>query len=143
MKKLIVLLFPVLLFSCASQKMDVAGIEKEVRDLTERQENAWNDHDIGKFMEDYWHSDEMTFQSMNNRLRGWEALHKRYETNYAGEQMGKLTFTDTEIMILTPEFAYVIGRYNVDQPDGVKIGLFTIILKKIDGLWKIIHDHSS
>ena len=134
---------PVLLLSCAQQKMDVAGIESEILELTNGQQAAWNAHDIETFMADYWNSEEMTFQSMNNRLKGWDSLLKRYETNYAGEQMGKLTFTDTEVKVLTPDYAYVIGRYNVEQPDGIKVGLYTILLKKIEGAWKIIHDHSS
>ena len=143
MKKFLLIFLPVLLLSCAQQKMDVAGIESEILELTNGQQAAWNAHDIETFMADYWNSEEMTFQSMNNRLKGWDSLLKRYETNYAGEQMGKLTFTDTEVKVLTPDYAYVIGRYNVEQPDGIKVGLYTILLKKIEGAWKIIHDHSS
>ncbi|MFC2159033.1 YybH family protein [Acidobacteriota bacterium] len=143
MKKFLLVILPILLLSCAQQKMDVAGIESEILELTNGQQAAWNVHDIETFMADYWNSEEMTFQSMNNRLRGWANLLKRYETNYDGEQMGTLTFTDTEVNVLTPDYAYVIGRYNVEQPDGVKVGLYTIILQKIDGVWKIIHDHSS
>jgi len=70
-------------------------------------------------MSDYWRSDKMSFQSGNQRLYGWGTLLQRDKTNYAGEKMGRLTFSDIEVVVLSDNFAYALGR------------------------WKIIHDHSS
>lgn len=141
MKKfLILILIPFV--SCTQSRLEVGRVQDEIRSVIDRQENAWNDHNIEGFMSDYWKSDEMTFQSGNNRLEGWEVLLNRYKTNYTGEKMGKLTFSDIKIEVLTNDYAYVLGRWKVEQRDSVKEGLYTIILKRFPDGWKIIHDQS-
>lgn len=94
-------------------------------------------------MEDYWKSENFTFQSGNNRLHGWEALLSRYKKSYTGENWGELDFTDIEVKVLTKSYAYVLGRWKLTFPDSVKEGLFTIIFQRRSEGWKIIHDHSS
>lgn len=67
----------------------------------------------------------------------------RYRTNYAGDRMGVLDFTDIEITPLSDQAAYVIGRYEVKTKTAVSEGLFTLVFRrKADG-WKIVHDHTS
>jgi len=94
-------------------------------------------------MEDYWYSENFTFQSGNNRLHGWQALLSRYKTSYSGENLGKLNFTDLEIKVLSNDHAYVLGRWKLIFKDSSKEGLFTIIFQRMTEGWKIIHDHSS
>lgn len=139
-KFLILILIPFV--SCTQSRLEVGRVQDEIRSVIDRQESAWNDHNIEEFMSDYWKSDEMTFQSGNNRLEGWEALFNRYKTNYAGEKMGELNFSDIKIKALTNDYAYVLGRWRVEQRDSVKEGLYTIILKRFPDGWKIIHDQS-
>lgn len=141
MKKSFIWIF-ILFVSCAQSKPDIEGIQDEIRSIIDRQENAWNGHNVEGFMSDYWKSDEMTYQSGNTRLEGWEALLNRYKKNYAGEKMGKLTFSDIKIEVLTNGFAYALGRWKVEEGDSVKEGLYTIIFKRFSEGWKIIHDQS-
>ena len=119
------------------------GITAAVRDAIDRQETAWNNHDIEGFMSDYWRSDKMSFQSGNQRLYGWDTLFQRYKTNYAGEKMGRLTFSDIEVVVLSDNFAYALGRWKVETDEETKDGVFTILFKRFPDGWKIIHDHSS
>ena len=76
-------------------------------------------------------------------MQGWNELFAMYQKNYAGENMGKLDFTDIEINVIAENYAYVIGRWRVSLKDIVKEGLFTLIFKKFDVGWRIIVDHSS
>ena len=147
MKKAVVFLSAFLLMisaiSCSRGKLDISTIESEIQTLITRQEAAWNDKNIEGFMEDYWKSEDFTFQSGNNRLYGWEALLNRYKKSYSAENWGNLDFTDIQIKVLTNDYAYALGRYKLTLKDSAKEGLFTIILKKMPAGWKIIHDHSS
>lgn len=94
-------------------------------------------------MEYYWKSDDLTFQSGNKRLHGWNSLLSRYKESYSGENMGNLDFTDIEIKVLSSDFACVLGRWKLAFKDSLKEGLFTIILQRFTEGWRIIHDHTS
>jgi len=145
MKKINILFFLVLIvfMSCSSEKFDKESIQDTILSIIKQQQTAWNNHDIQGFMADYWHSEDLTFQSGGQRLYGWDKLLKRYQTSYAGEKMGELTFSDTQIKVLSPEYVYALGRWKVEQDNNTKSGVFTIIFKLFPSGWKIIHDHSS
>jgi beta-aspartyl-peptidase (threonine type) len=136
-----VLLIP--LISCSKPSPDIPKIKSEIQSVLNRQRASWNEKSIEGFMDDYWKSENFTFQSGNNRLQGWDALYSRYKKSYTGENWGELDFTDIEIEVLTNDYAYVLGRWKLTYTDSVKEGLFTIIFKRMPGGWKIIHDHSS
>jgi beta-aspartyl-peptidase (threonine type) len=139
---LILFMGVVVLGSLASALND-PGPAKEILGLLEAQAEAWNRGDFEGFMATYWKSPDMTFQSGNQRLSGWDTLLKRYQTNYAGARRGELSFKDLTTEILSEEIAYVLGRYHLEYPDTVREGVFTIILKRFPQGWRIIHDHSS
>lgn len=155
MKKFVLLLMTVLLLlsllSCYKSNSGImklnanetAIIQKEIMTVLTRQKNAWNKVNIQGFMADYWNSEGLTFQSGNNRLHGWEALHTRYMESYSGGKMGNLDFSDIEIKVLTRDFASVLGRWNLIFKDSSREGLFTLIFQRMREGWKIIHDHTS
>ena len=142
MKKWLILLVPMIMVCCQTAG-DEAAIAQEIRQILDTQAKAWNEGDFRAFMAPYWNSEELTFQSGNNRLHGWQTLLSRYETTYAGEKMGTLTFKDLEIKIVNGDLAYVLGRFHLSYPDSSLEGLFTILLKRFPAGWLIIHDHSS
>ncbi|MCD6516878.1 MAG: nuclear transport factor 2 family protein [Candidatus Aminicenantes bacterium] len=145
MKQTGILLFVFLwiLISCARSIPDEHSIQDTLNSIIKRQQTAWNNHDIEGFMAHYWQSEDMTFQSGDQRLYGWETLLNRYKTNYTGEKMGTLTFSDIKLKVLSADSAYAIGRWMVKQEDTASNGVFTIIFKRFPSGWKIIHDHSS
>ncbi len=116
---------------------------EEIRAVLKAQSAAWNAKDIRGFMAYYWPSEELTFQSGGNRIRGWQAMLDRYLKNYSGDQWGQLEFGDLEIHVLGPEAAYVLGRWKVDGTGKTGQGVFTIILRKLSQGWRIVHDHTS
>lgn len=129
--------------SCGGPAETPAGPETEISEMIGRQVASWNAGDLDGYMLYYWNSPELTFNSGKKLISGWNELHSMYTEKYFGGERGVLTFTEPEVMVLSPESAYVTGRWNVQLPDTLRAGMFTLIVRKIDGQWRIVHDHSS
>lgn len=114
-----------------------------IREIMDNQVGAWNRGDFEGFMAGYRQSDELTFQSGNKRLKGWNTLLEMYQKNYAGEKRGNLEFTDIEMNVLSDELVLVLGRWRVSRNDHKEEGLFTLVFRRFGTNWKIIHDHTS
>lgn len=143
MKIMTALLILMLLLPAAPFARDDNEIAAEIGAIIQEQQRSWNEGSLEGFMAYYWNSEEFTFQSKNTRLQGWEELHVMYQTNYSGDKRGILEFGDITINVLSEDAVYVIGRWRVKRPDGEKEGLFTLIFRRLDDGWRIIHDHSS
>jgi ketosteroid isomerase-like protein len=120
--------------------------EPAVRQVLERQQEAWNHHDLENFMSGYWNSPELTFFSGAKISSGWQATIERYRKTYQseGREMGKLEFSDLNIEVLAADAALVRGAWHLTMSDGkTPHGLFTLIFRKFPDGWKIIHDHTS
>lgn len=121
----------------------------EIEQLLTTQAQCWNDKDIDGFMQTYWKSEDLTFSGGGKTTRGWQATLDRYKKSYPKEKMGTLTFDGLEVTMLSEEAAMVLGNWHlsIPQPEAKeelnKDGNFTLVLKMLDGKWKIIHDHSS
>jgi beta-aspartyl-peptidase (threonine type) len=116
------------------------------RAVLEAQAAAWNRGNLEEFMETYWRSDELTFFSTDQVVKGWQATLDRYRTRYQGEgkEMGRLEFSELSVSELAADSALARGRWKLTLKDNSTLGgLFTLILRKIDGQWRIVHDHTS
>lgn len=68
----------------------------------------------------------------------------RYRHTYPGRTaMGRLTFSDLEINELSPDAAYILGRWQLDREKDRPGGVFTLIARKFPEGWRIVHDHTS
>jgi uncharacterized protein (TIGR02246 family) len=117
----------------------------DVRAVLDAQEAAWNRGDLDTFMAGYWKDDRLTFYSGDTITRGWKATFDRYRKRYQadGKEMGRLQFRDVTVEPLG-DAAVARGRWHLMMKDGkTPNGLFTLILRKIDGQWRIVHDHTS
>ena len=131
--------------SKASARADSAS-ENAVRQLLSEQQGAWNRHDLESFMQGYWKSPELTFFSSSGVTRGWDATLQRYRTRYQseGKEMGTLDFYDVSVDVLGPEAALVRGHWKLKFSDGKEAGgVYTLIVRKFDEGWRIVHDHTS
>jgi uncharacterized protein (TIGR02246 family) len=118
----------------------------EIQKVLDKQEQDWNKGDLDAFLEGYWNSPKVVFQSGGDRNVGFEAMRNRYRKRYKaeGKAMGRVVFSEIEIEPLGPDSAFVRGRWGLTIPDGKKPGgLFTLIFRKLPGGWKIVHDHTS
>jgi beta-aspartyl-peptidase (threonine type) len=135
--------FVILMIAITADSSQAQNAESELLRILEVQKESWNRQDLEGFMAYYWNSEEFTFQSGANRLRGWKTLLERYEKSYSGENWGELDFTDLEVNVLCGDCAYILGRWKLEFKDSLREGVFTIIFRRFPEGWRIIHDHSS
>ena len=118
--------------------------EAAIRNVLLTQQSAWNDGDIGQFMEFYWNSDELTFSSGGKVTRTWQGTLENYKQRYPSRQeMGELAFQNLEITMLGPQAAFVLGDWKLSRKSGMLGGNFTLVFRRLDGKWLIVHDHTS
>ncbi len=131
--------WPTLLVAGCAQQAE----HPEIRSVLDRQVDAWNRGDVVGFMQGYWKSDELEFTTPQGTTRGWQATLDRYRTKYpTREAMGTLRFERLTVARPTPETAEVSGRYRVETTSGVKSGRFFLKMRRIDGAWVIVSDHT-
>ncbi len=136
----LIIFFSLALGNSKAQNADLQAI----RQVMAEQETAWNAGDLPGFMAGYWQSDSLTFIGSRGLSHGWQTTLDNYRKSYPDrETMGKLTFTLLSVEQLSPESAYVIGKWALARKKGDVSGHFTLLWKKIAGLWIIVADHSS
>ena len=109
--------------------------------VLEAQDAAWNRGDIDAFMDGYWRSPELRFASGGNVTRGWDETNARYKRVYATpDLMGRLSTSDYEIVILSPDAAIAHGASRLDRAGDQPSGLYTLVMRKIGGEWLIVSD---
>ncbi len=108
---------------------------------------AWNNGDIRAFMNGYKKSDLTKFVSSKGVTLGYNAVLERYLKNYpTKETMGKLSFSELDVKLLSAKNAHVVGRWALARPekDGGDIGgYFSLLFEKTADGWKVIADHTS
>ncbi len=125
----------------ADPQEDRAAIQR----VLDGQAAAWNKGDLPGFMKGYLESDKLSFFSNNSKTAGWKATLERYQKKYQGEgkEMGKLTFSELSIESLGDDHALVRGRFRLELKKDNPTGIFTLIVRKTQAGWLIIHDHTS
>lgn len=133
------------LFGSDTVHSDEKKAETAIREVLDAQVVAWNKGDLPGFMKGYWNSNDLSFYSGKDKKQGWEMTLERYKKRYQGEgkEMGKLTFSELEIQTIGADHAVVKGRWKVEMKKENLDGLFTLIMRKTDDGWRIVHDHTS
>lgn len=145
MKKLLFLAFLCLGFACKSTQPTTSETEDKeaIMAVLKTQEAAWNNFDLEGFMAGYWKSPELKFYGSRGVTKGWEQTLANYKKGYpTNEHIGKLRFVINDISKITDGAYSVMGEYHLTRSVGDANGIFMIILKKIDGEWKVIADTS-
>lgn len=139
MKKLIlVCLLSLTIGFCVAQDRD--AILKVLHD----QQNAWNSGDIDAYMQGYWKSDSLVFVGSTAPVYGWKSTLERYKKHYPDKSaMGELTFNILQVKVLDATNAFVMGGWHLKREKDAPGGYFTLWFRKIDGVWKIVCDHTS
>jgi beta-aspartyl-peptidase (threonine type) len=128
----------------ASSETAPVDAETEIGAVLQLQAEAWNAGQIDCFMEHYWKSDDLTFSAGGKTTRGWQNTLDGYRQRYPTiEKMGRLTFDQLKVQALGEEAALVLGRWHLARAEDELGGNFSLIVRKIDGRWLIVHDHTS
>ncbi len=121
-----------------------SGDAEAVRRVLDEQAAAWNRGDVEGFVDGYWKSDLLTFAGASGVTRGWDGLLARYRRTYPNRAaMGTLSFSDLEITLLASDATLVLGRWRLDRERDTPGGIFSLIVRRIGGSWRVVHDHTS
>ena len=123
-----------------------AAAEEGIKHMLVSQIEAWNRSQLEGFMQGYWRSADLTFFSGATVTKGWEPTLQRYRQRYKseGKEMGQLVFQELNIDVLSRRSAVVTGQWQLTMSDGkTPHGLFTLVVKRMPGGRKIVHDHTS
>jgi ketosteroid isomerase-like protein len=141
MKKLMFVL--ICLFSLQAQAQKIND-KQAILNLLEKQRGDWNKGNVEAFMQGYWKSDSLLFVGKSGATYGWQKTLDNYKKGYPDKAaMGFLTFGIKKVELLTKDRAFVLGSWNVKQEKNELKGYFTLLLRKINGVWKVVVDHSS
>jgi len=115
-----------------------------IRAVLDRQQTDWNRGDTEGFLLGY---DQNAVFVSDKITKGLDELRVRYQSHYPTRaSMGKLTFSDLDIHMLSAEYAYVIGAWRIErkpEDGGDTGGTFTLLFRHTARGWKIMVDHTS
>lgn len=127
----------------AQSMKESAAIQRAIVDVMDTQAADWNRGDLDAFMNGYWNSEKLVFVG-SNVTRGWQPTLDNYKRSYPNkEKMGKLTFSDLEITVLSKDAAVVLGSWALERTGDAPKGKFTLIFRKFKQGWRIVHDHTT
>lgn len=140
MKKILLLIGILIAVTSMAQTKD----EQIIRKMLADQISFWNKGDIPGFMQGYWDNDSLVFIGKNGPTYGYNNTLKNYQKNYHNKDyMGVLNFDILSVQSIEKDHYFVIGKFMLQRKVGDASGHFTLIFKRINGIWKIVSDHSS
>ena len=141
MKNIIIFFLLAVAMSAKAQK---PTDKQAILNLLEQQRGDWNKGDLEAFMQGYWKSDSLLFVGESGPTYGWRKTLDNYKKGYPDKAaMGFLTFGIKKVELITKDRAFVLGSWNVKSEKEELKGYFTLLLRKIEGVWKVVVDHSS
>ncbi|MFD2720178.1 YybH family protein [Hymenobacter monticola] len=122
-----------------------AAARRAIVQLLTTQTAAWNRGDIPGFMEGYWKSDSLVFIGRKGPTYGWQPTLENYRKGYPdAAAMGQLDFSGLQVTLLAPTAAQVVGRWHLARPTAGDVGgYFLLVLRQVDGEWKVVADHTN
>ncbi len=118
--------------------------ELAIKQMLKQQENAWNSGNLNAFMNGYWQSDSLLFIGKSGPKYGYNTTLENYKKGYPDTSyMGKFTSTIISMQKLSVEYYFVVGKWHLKRTVGDISGHYTLLLRKINGKWVIVADHSS
>ncbi len=102
---------------------------------------AWNEGNLAAYLGGYVDSDDVRLVADGAVATGFSGVRKHYETMLAdGGAMGRLSFADLDVSMTAPDVATVVGRYALESGPKKSTGAMTVVLKQVDGRWRIVQD---
>ncbi len=140
MKRILVAALLLITMPSFSQNKNEAAIIK----MLQAQETAWNNGNLDDFMKGYWQNDSLLFIGKNGPKYGYSTTLDNYKKGYPDTvRMGKFTSTILSLKKLSKEYYFVVGKWYLKRSIGDVSGHYTLLIRKINGEWVIVADHSS
>jgi ketosteroid isomerase-like protein len=101
----------------------------------------WNAGDLEGYLAAYADSDQTRYCAGSKVLRGKENIAAHYRERGVS---GHLTVVDFEGQAMGESDGLVFGQFELVLEDATRhTGAFTVHVRKINGLWRILSDHSA
>jgi uncharacterized protein (TIGR02246 family) len=126
-----------------------AALRAELEAMLRRAAVDWNRGDLDGFMSDYLPGDSTTYIGGRGLVRGPSAIRASYARLFTGEiQRDSLSFVILDVDPIAPDAANLIAQYVLTRRAGGRDsvtarGPTSLLVRSVDGRWRIVHDHSS
>jgi uncharacterized protein (TIGR02246 family) len=126
-----------------------ATLRTEIETMLSRGAANWNRGDLSAFVDDYLPGSETTYIGSKGVLRGPEAIRAAYAPRFApGGVRDSLFFELVDVDPLAPDVANIIATWSlvrhVSGRDSLTgRGPTSLLMRRVGGRWRIVHDHSS
>jgi uncharacterized protein (TIGR02246 family) len=121
--------------------------ESEITSVLTAQVDAWNRGDIPAFVMTYAEDCIFVTNATTPIAQGRDQLLARYQRKYpTPAAMGHLTFSNMAIHLLEKDVATLTAEWHLDrsaEAGGPVGGIFSLVLHRQNGAWKIALDHTS
>jgi uncharacterized protein (TIGR02246 family) len=121
----------------------------ELEAMLRRAAADWNRGDLDGFMSDYLPGDSTTYIGGRGLVRGPAAIRASYARLFTGEiQRDSLSFVILDVDPVAADAANLIAQYTLTRHAGGRDsvtarGPTSLLVRRVDGRWRIVHDHSS
>jgi len=120
-------------------------VRAQIEHMMTEAAGAWNRGDLDRFVADYAPDTTTTFIGSRGIMRGRAAIRAAYAPRFSAPgKQDSLSFENIEVDSLAPDALNVIAYYRLSRGDStIARGPTSLVMRKIGGVWKIVHDHSS
>lgn len=134
-----------LLLLCSSYLLSAQSKdEKAILQMLDTQNQAWNRGDVSGFMKGYWENDSLMFIGKSGVTYGYQNTLENYKKGYPDTAaMGKLTTTQIKMIRVSRQYYFIVGKWYLKRSIGDISGHYNLLVRKINGQWVIVADHSS
>ena len=129
--------------SASSASLTPTAALAEVTAMMGRSAASWNRGDLDAFLADY--EPAATYVGRSRVLRGRDEIRTAYAARFApGGLRDSLSFENVEVDVLGPDVVHTIAWYRLTRGDSTTgHGPTSLLMRRADGRWRIVHDHSS
>ena len=119
--------------------------ERKIKELFQKELDCWNSGDIDCYVALYAPHDSTRMLLGNRDIFGRDSIKAFYKKYWPKERMGKLSFENVKIEMLSKKYSYVSGNFIVNFPGTDRktvSGRFSGLMRKMNGKWYLYTDHS-
>ena len=122
-----------------------AAVRTSIETALNQSAAAWTAGDLAKFMQVYEKSPSIRYMGSNGIVVGYDAIQSMYAARFGkGPSMGKLSLELVDVQQVGPQYAFVVGRYHLQQDNGATVsGVTSLLFHKVGTQWLIVADHSA
>jgi uncharacterized protein (TIGR02246 family) len=132
-----------------ASSVERASIRAELELMLTRAAANWNRGNLDAFMDDYLPGDSTTYVGGRGLVRGPAAIRASYAPLFSGNAVrDSLSFEILDVDPLAPGVVNLIGQYTLARRVGGRDsvtarGPTSLLVRRVGGRWRIVHDHSS